>query len=908
MQDMSDKIGKTEIVLKSERGQMVRKKMDEELLQAECARDRIKAIFKNERSRYADAQTRLHTDAERIRQLERDLELAQNENKGLRQSMSWRLTRPMRKVLDMVRPPQDGGQTLACIESDPWDELEQWLQNTPHNFIDIFHVAMGWNTPLFQRFQQLSLQMGNIGGISIYGGHPSIDGTMPFKIITPTLGIFNADDPEVRRRFFEIMDKMSDVKIIRLQSIDLATTKEEIESFIERGYSILYEYIDEITPQIVGSVPDFVYERHEYIMRNTSITVVATSDKLFKQTAKYRRANMRMIPNGVDYYHWNIDKSKILLPLDLLDVVASGKIVVGYHGALAQWIDYDLLKRIAEDGQYAVLLIGHAHDKRMQDSGLLEYDNVYYLGSKSYFELNQYAAFYDIGILPFILNDITLSVSPVKIFEYMAAGKPVVSYALPECKKYKSCLCAETPEEFMTLLEDAVSLMDDEEYRAQLHYDAVNNSWRRIAQETVELVVSNMENIPTKAEKYARYHLENDRLSVLRDPDKKTDFLNQVLRVPEKPQDDYVGLTNAPYEMTAGDAKVIAYYLTQFHPDKHNEEWWGRGVTEWNNVSRAVPQFYGHYQPRLPGELGYYDLRIRDNMARQIELAQMYGIFGFSFYYYWFNGERLLEKPLEMFLSDTTLDFPFSLCWANENWTRRFDGTSHDILMGMPCTEECYERVITDMARFLADRRYITVKGAKMITVYRPSLMPNAKEVLQYWRDYCKKQGLGELYLIAVVENGVKTDWLAEGYDAVSEFHPGTLYTNMTYLNSEIDFIRSDFRGEVFSYPDIVENQKYFRYNTPKMYRAVMPMWDNTARRNNKGFIIHGSTPALYKRWLEDVIREEQNREDLDDVLVFINAWNEWGEGTYLEPDARFGYAYLEATKEAVEETRKDSK
>lgn len=382
-------------------------------------------------------------------------------------------------------------------------------------------------------------------------------------------------------------------------------------------------------------------------------------------------------------------------------------------------------------------------------------------------------------------------------------------------------------------------------------------------------------------------------------------YVRQVLNAPRYfDEGQFAPITRQPYVRRDGDAKVIAYYLTQYHPDAHNEQWWGRGVTEWNNVCRAVPQFPGHYQPRLPGELGFYDLRITENMKRQIELAKMYGVYGFSFYYYWFDGERLLEKPLEMFLEHQELDMPFSLCWANENWTKRYDGTNRDVLIEQPKTRESYENVITDMARFLRDSRYITVDGRKLLTVYRPSFIPDAEKVLAHWREYCRRSGLGELYLIAVKEMDNDQDWLAEGFDAVSEFHPGTIYRQCLKIDQDIPFLREDFSGEVFSYKDIVINKKYFRYDQPKLYRAVMPMWDNTARRDNAGTIFHGSTPLLYKRWLKDVIRAGKERDDIEDNLIFVNAWNEWGEGAYLEPDKRFGYAYLEATKQAVEECR----
>lgn len=765
-------------------------------------------------------------------ELAHNLEILAREYNILVNSKTWKLTKPIRKVLDIAKTRRQKAINVSresikllgktsqniktigwkktmkkiltkgpeCIEnvrdsgkiaelvhtSDIWQKIDSWIEETSHTFIDIFHVPMGWNTPLFQRFQHLSIQAGNVGGISFYGAHPLVDKDIEIcEFISPTLCIVNLDNYEVKRKLFEILDRKSGLKIIRLQSIDLATTIDDLRSFQEKGYNILYEYIDEITPQITGNIPKFVLDRHEYVLSNEEISVVATSDKLFNQVKPYRTRNMEMITNGVDYDHWNIDRNSIDCPEDIKGIVNSDKVVIGYHGALAQWIDYDLLIKLAMDERFILLLIGHEHDESLKDSGLLTYKNVHFIGSKPYSELSQYAAFYDIAILPFIVNDITESVSPVKIFEYMASQKPIVTYALPECLKYKSCLIANTEKEFIEQIEKALKLRFDKSYCRLLTEEALENTWESITQQTIDLVRSNQfhtvsalnEVVATKTlesqvvESAAQKYTQDKRLyramksafwklpllspnakgrflywskktfkpSLLDYPGDNHDdddiesiassintvdlvpennaesmkYIEQILRIPDKDLSAYIPITEAPYKRQGGDSKIIAYYLTQFHPDPHNEEWWGKGVTEWNNVCRAVPQFVGHYQPRLPGELGFYDLRLRENMARQIELAQMYGVYGFSFYYYWFDGERLLEKPIEMFLADKSLDFPFSLCWANENWTKRFDGTNSGILMEQPKSVESYKNVIKDMIRFLRDERYITVQGKK---------------------------------------------------------------------------------------------------------------------------------------------------------------------------------------------------
>lgn len=362
------------------------------------------------------------------------------------------------------------------------------------------------------------------------------------------------------------------------------------------------------------------------------------------------------------------------------------------------------------------------------------------------------------------------------------------------------------------------------------------------------------------------------------------------------------------HEDSKESATLIAYYLTQYSPDKHNDEWWGRGTTEWNNVSKAVPQFVGHRQPRLPGELGFYDLRIKDNMVRQIEMAKNYGIDVFSFYYYWFAGERILENALNMFLDDKSLDMPFMFCWANENWTKRFSGTDEGILIGMENSEHNYKQFIHEVIPYFSDPRYFCVDNRIALQIYRPSLIPNVSEIIKYWREQTKQTCGKDLYLFAC-QAGSGFDWCAKGFDAENEWMQGSIKQKARDITSNVKYINKRFSGQVYDYKDMVENRKYFikENRKRKVYPAVMPSWDNTARRNNKGIIWHGSTPDLYKKWLLDVIEEVNTRTNIDKPIVFINAWNEWGEGAYLEPDKDYGFAYLQATweaKNAVKEKR----
>lgn len=345
---------------------------------------------------------------------------------------------------------------------------------------------------------------------------------------------------------------------------------------------------------------------------------------------------------------------------------------------------------------------------------------------------------------------------------------------------------------------------------------------------------------------------------------------------------------------------IAAYYLTQFYPNAQNDEWWGKGTTEWNNVNQAMPQFVGHDQPRKPGELGYYDLRLKENMKRQIELAKNYGITEFCFYYYWFNGQRLLEQPLNMFLENDDLDIEFSYCWANENWTKRFSGTDYGALMKLPSTVDCYSRFIDAVLEDMMDRRYHRIDGMPVLSVYRPNSIPKCELVLENWQKKAQKILGVSLYLIAVQESNSTINWVEKGFSAETEFQPRSVEQRCKEITSQKKPIRKDFSGKIYDYKDLVENRRYIAISKKHCYHAIMPMWDNTARRNARGTIFHGSTPELYKQWLCDLLELIDDDQTIDEKRLYINAWNEWGEGAYMEPDYMYGYAYLQATYEAI--------
>lgn len=358
-----------------------------------------------------------------------------------------------------------------------------------------------------------------------------------------------------------------------------------------------------------------------------------------------------------------------------------------------------------------------------------------------------------------------------------------------------------------------------------------------------------------------------------------------------------------PYEKSEIDTtqllvKLIAFYLPQFHPFKENDEWWGKGFTEWTNVSKAVPQFLGHYQPHLPGELGFYDLRLPEIMHRQIELAKEYGIHGWCFHFYWFGGKRLLEKPLNQFLQSPTMGMPFCLCWANENWTRRWDGSEHEILMAQEHSPSDDIALIKEFEKSFRDPRYICIDGRPLLIVYRASILPDAVETTKRWREYCHSAGLGNPYLVAAQSFDVM-DPTIYGFDAAVEFPPHQHHGKI--LNEDVVMLNPDYAGCVLDYQNLAE--EYCTRSTQQPYtvfKTVSPGWDNEARKPGKGHSFHNFSLPKYSQWLERVSVTTLERSKPSENIVFINAWNEWGEGAHLEPDRKYGYGYLEATRRTI--------
>jgi lipopolysaccharide biosynthesis protein len=356
-------------------------------------------------------------------------------------------------------------------------------------------------------------------------------------------------------------------------------------------------------------------------------------------------------------------------------------------------------------------------------------------------------------------------------------------------------------------------------------------------------------------------------------------------------------ISAAPDNDSPGEAvRAIAFYLPQFHPIPENDRWWGPGFTEWTNVTRGRPAFAGHYQPHLPVDLGFYDLRVAETRVKQADLARAYGIDGFCYYYYWFSGKRLLEAPLEAMYASGEPQFPYCLCWANENWTRRWDGADREVLIAHNPSPADDERLIRDLLGHFRDPRYIRVRGKPLFIVYRIGAMPNVARSAERWRTVAQHEGIGDLYLCAAktYDTGDPTFY---GFDGVVEFPPHGLRT--VAMNEQLDFLDPEFRGTVVDYRQFVVDCILTRDPSYMLHRTVMPGWDNTARRMHQALVFAHASPEVYELWMREVVASAY-RKPATERLVFINAWNEWAEGAHLEPDRRFGRQYLEATRRAL--------
>jgi lipopolysaccharide biosynthesis protein len=348
-----------------------------------------------------------------------------------------------------------------------------------------------------------------------------------------------------------------------------------------------------------------------------------------------------------------------------------------------------------------------------------------------------------------------------------------------------------------------------------------------------------------------------------------------------------------PYPLPA---TVVTFYLPQFHPIPENDAWWGAGFTEWVNVGRALPQFEGHAQPRLPGDLGYYDLRLPEVMREQMKMARDYGIGAFCAYFYWFAGKTLLEAPLKQWLADPSLDLPICLCWANENWSRRWDGRADDVLIGQAHSADDDIAFIEHVSVYLRDRRYLRVEGKPMLLVYRPGLLPEPRATAIRWRAWCRENGVGEIHL-AYVQSFDNVDPSSIGFDAAVAFPPNNV--SLEPITSDYRLVNPNFSGQVYDWRQLAAQAMATKDPVYRLYPGVNPGWDNEPRRSGRGRSFVRVTPRAFTTWMRTAIAAAQRRSP-DAPLVFVNAWNEWAEGAVLEPDIKHGYAWLEAVRKSL--------
>lgn len=350
-------------------------------------------------------------------------------------------------------------------------------------------------------------------------------------------------------------------------------------------------------------------------------------------------------------------------------------------------------------------------------------------------------------------------------------------------------------------------------------------------------------------------------------------------------------------------ARIIAFYLPQFHPIPENDKWWGNGFTEWTNAAKAKPMFRGHYQPHIPADLGFYDLRVPEARIAQASLAQQFNIEAFCYYHYWFAGKRLLERPFTEVLKSGKPDFPFCLCWANQTWTGIWHGAPNRILIEQtyPGWDD-HRKHFEFLLQAFKDKRYLTVDGKPLFLIYQPTEIPEMKNLTDLWRGMARKAGLNGLYLIGF---SWKSSWLPkeDGFDAsmTQRLPPKIRYVSK---NKPLKWLKWRYQATlgkptVYFYNDILSNLLENNNLNGNNYPCVIPNWDNTPRSGRNGLVLHESCPDLFRIHFKKALRAIEHYSQ-EHRLIFVKSWNEWAEGNHLEPDLKFGKAYLQVIKDEI--------
>lgn len=368
-------------------------------------------------------------------------------------------------------------------------------------------------------------------------------------------------------------------------------------------------------------------------------------------------------------------------------------------------------------------------------------------------------------------------------------------------------------------------------------------------------------------------------------------------------------------------AKLIAMYFTQLHAIPENDEWWGEGFTDWVNVKAAPPSFEGHQQPRVPLNNNYYDQSQIETLRWQIDLAKSHGVYGFCHYHYWFDGKQLLETPTNLMLKNKDLDMPFCLSWANETWSKRWDGRDHHILVKQthPPVKERWKLHFDYLIKAWTDERAIKVHGKPVFVIYRPHRIEKVDQMLNYWRELAHQAGLEGLYFVAQKQYEFPNRECLKEFDAIFQFQPFESIYSPSFDKTAIQ--HSQWFRYVRALPESVQDMlravraKFVKeltyYDYDKVWGAIVEVsndptlttypgafvdWDNTPRYKNRATIFKGANPERFAYWFEKLISTMPERK-IPEPFIFINAWNEWAEGAYLEPDEKNGLAYLEAVK-----------
>lgn len=374
--------------------------------------------------------------------------------------------------------------------------------------------------------------------------------------------------------------------------------------------------------------------------------------------------------------------------------------------------------------------------------------------------------------------------------------------------------------------------------------------------------------------------------------------------------------------------KAVAFYFPQFHAIPENDEWWGRGFTDWHNVKKSRPLFDGHYQPRVPLNGNYYDQSKKEIVTWQIELAKRGGLHGFCHYHYWFDGVQLLEEPTNLFLRSPELDFNFCLAWANETWSRRWDGRDHHILIEQTHVpeERRWLNHFNYLIRAWTDDRHIKIDGKPVFLIYRPHRIIHLDRMLDLWREEAHRRGLKGLYFVAMKQYEFPYPELLKHFDAVVQFQPfeaiyspdfedkgitqNKLVQHLRILpEGVLDLLRSA-RWSLFHSPTFWDYDTVWRQILKEEQEGGLPTfpgafidWDNTPRYGKRAKIFRGANPERFEFWFRQLVNQVAARPEPNERFLFINAWNEWAESTYLEPDERYQHHYLDAVRRCLDGT-----